>query len=301
MLRSVLPDRGGSSRERLRGISRVLKLSSFFFLNPIALVSTFWAITLPGSRVLLFPLLGIVSVLVGAAGAFAAIRILKSPPEKAGSIFTCGSFSNIVTMGGLVAFTMFREEGYALVQLFAILMSPTYYLIGYPVSENIAKGKKRVFRIDTSNVRENPYLLIPLAAITVGVVVRLTGIPRPELLGEIVSILVPCIAGILGFSIGLTLKFSDISSYPREIAAVAVIRHLLVPAVIIPLGASLGFSSVSGGMALKVITIVSCMPVAFNALVPPAIYGFDLDLANSAWIVSTGALVVILPVLFLVL
>ena len=43
------------------------------------------------------------------------------------------------------------------------------------------------------------------------------------------------------------------------------------------------------------------MPVAFNALVPPSIFGFDLDLANSAWIVTTGLLAVIVPVLYLTL
>ena len=43
------------------------------------------------------------------------------------------------------------------------------------------------------------------------------------------------------------------------------------------------------------------MPVAFNALVPPAIFGFDLDLANSAWIVTTASLIVIVPALYFVL
>jgi predicted permease len=43
------------------------------------------------------------------------------------------------------------------------------------------------------------------------------------------------------------------------------------------------------------------MPVAFNALVPPVVYGFDLDLANSAWIITTLGLLVILPVLYVLL
>ena len=55
------------------------------------------------------------------------------------------------------------------------------------------------------------------------------------------------------------------------------------------------------GLPFKVLVVVSFMPVAFNALVPPALYGFDLDLANSAWIVTTLALLVIVPGLYLVL
>ena len=52
---------------------------------------------------------------------------------------------------------------------------------------------------------------------------------------------------------------------------------------------------------MMVLVIVSVMPVAFNALVPPVVYGFDLDLANSAWIVTTLGLIVILPVIYFVL
>ncbi|WP_303996728.1 hypothetical protein [Desulfovibrio piger] len=43
------------------------------------------------------------------------------------------------------------------------------------------------------------------------------------------------------------------------------------------------------------------MPVAMTALVPPALFGLDVDMANALWIFSTLALVVILPVLYFVL
>jgi predicted permease len=42
------------------------------------------------------------------------------------------------------------------------------------------------------------------------------------------------------------------------------------------------------------------MPTAFMALVPPVLYGFDLDLANSAWLVTTLALLIVFPILFLI-
>jgi predicted permease len=240
-------------------------------------------------------------VLLGAAAALAAIRLFKIPSEQAASVFTCGVFSNVVTFGGLVAYTMFAESGYGLVQLFTVLMSPAYYMIGYPVSSNIARGEERVLSLSWENLKENPYLVIPLAGIAAGVVLRFAGPPRPGIMGDLVGVLVPCVAGTLGLAIGLTLHLSRIGGYKREILIVLAIRHAVVPVLMIPLAWALGFGGVADGLALKVVAALSVMPVAFNALVPPAIYGFDLDLANSAWIVSTATLVVVLPVLFLVL
>ena len=285
----------------LGALSRFLKLASFFFMNPVAILSTFWGLSLPAPSVLAFPLLGVFSVLLGAAAALAAIRFYKVPDEQAASVFTCGVFSNVVTFGGLIAYTMFAESGYGLAQLFTVLMSPAYYMIGYPVSSNIARGEEHVLRLSSENLKENPYLAIPLLGIAAGVALRFAGPPRPEVMGPIVAVLVPCVAGTLGLAIGLTLQFSRIRGYRREILMVLAIRHLVVPLVMIPLAWALGFGGVAGGLALKVIIVMSVMPVAFNALVPPAIYGFDLDLANSAWLVSTSTLVVVLPVLFLAL
>jgi hypothetical protein len=285
----------------LGAASRFLKLVSFFFMNPVAILSTFWGMVLPAPSVLAFPLLGLFSVLLGAAAALAAIRVFKVPAEQAASVFTCGVFSNVVTFGGLIAYTMFAESGYGLVQLFTVFMSPAYYMIGYPVSSNIARGEEHVLRLSWENLKENPYLAIPLLAIVAGVALRLAGPARPEAMSTVVAVLVPCVAGTLGLAIGLTLRFSRIAGYRREILMVLAIRHAVVPLVMIPLAWALGFGGVAAGLALKVIVVLSLMPVAFNALVPPAIYGFDLDLANSAWIVSTATLVIVLPFLFLTL
>jgi predicted permease len=54
-------------------------------------------------------------------------------------------------------------------------------------------------------------------------------------------------------------------------------------------------------LPLKVVIILSSMPVAFNALIPPSIYDLDLDLANSCWFFTTALLIITLPMLLIVL
>jgi predicted permease len=284
----------------LPAISRRLKLLAFFILNPIAFISTFWGASMPDIRVLTLPLLGLASIFIGMAAAFAAIRVLKIEAFRAGSVFTCGTVANVLTIGGLVAYTFFREPGYFLVQLTNLTMYPAYFLLVYPISANVGLGRKPVFKVSVAGFKENPYLLLPLTATVIGVIIRLVGPPRPPLFADTVGFIVPSSAAVLGLSIGVTLHFSRVRSYLREVAAILIIRHVVLPAIMISLAILLRFADIADGLPLKITIILSTMPVAFSALVPPAIYGFDLDLANSAWMVSTALLIIIVPVLYAV-
>lgn len=103
------------------------------------------------------------------------------------------------------------------------------------------------------------------------------------------------------FAIGLGLRLSRVSCYAREAAALAAVKFVGVPVLLVPLAALAGLGSIDGGLPLRVVTVLSCMPVAMTALVPPALFGLDVDMANALWIFSTLALVVILPALSFVL
>jgi len=98
-------------------------------------------------------------------------------------------------------------------------------------------------------------------------------------------------------SVGLAFRFRRVGGYLRESASVAAIKFAAVPVLASTLAWSLGFGRIDGGLPLKVVMILSSMPVAFNALIPPSIYDLDLDLANSCWFVTTALLAIVLPVL----
>ncbi len=256
----------GVSMGRIRTVSKYLKITAFFVLNPIAIFNSFWKLTLPSLNIIALPLLGILSIVIGAGSALIVIRLCDIPPHKAASVFVCGMLSNVLTLGGLIAFVMFGEEGYRIVLLFILFLSITYYLIGFPASDNIAKARPHYFKIDIRAVRQNPFLALPLMAVIAGVSINLSGLPRPAPLANLVAVVVPVTTVLLGLSIGITLRFSRIGGYRRE-----------------------------------VLVVLSFMPVAFSALVPPSIYGFDLDLANSAWVITTCGMVVVIPGFFLIL
>ena len=63
----------------------------------------------------------------------------------------------------------------------------------------------------------------------------------------------------------------------------------------------IGYAKIDKGLPLKVVMILSSMPVAFMALIPPSIYDLDLDLANSCWFFTTALLIFVLPCLLFIL
>lgn len=286
---------------RAGDISRTLKFTSIFVLNPIPIINSFWQLQLESGRLVLFPLLGLLSLATGGTAAVVVNRVFGIPPKRAASVFVASMFTNIVTFGGLTAFVFFGHDGYVFVQLFNMFVSLAYYAIGFPISEQLAMENRKGFAISPRVILDRPYLLAPITAIAIGIALNLLGVERPMLVERVSSVLIPFITGLLGLSIGLTLYFGKIADYAREITLISAIKFLVVPGVMIPLGLLLGFQHLADGIAFKVLVIVSVMPVAFNALVPPVMYGFDLDLANSAWIVTTLALPVILPILYVLL
>ena len=74
LIQIALTFRGTVSRERFLHLSKYLKLTAFFFLHPIAIVATFWKLSLDSVQLLLFPILGVFSVLVSGAAALLFIR-----------------------------------------------------------------------------------------------------------------------------------------------------------------------------------------------------------------------------------
>ncbi len=281
--------------------SRLLKLLAIFVLNPLPIANSFWRLSLVAGPLLAFPVLGVFSIAVGGAAAIAFNRIFRIPPKRAASVFTAGAFTNILSLGGLTVFAFFGHDAYALVPLFNTFISFSYYAVGFPLSHRLSMDDPAEFSFSARLIVERPYLLSPVIAMGIGLLLNVLDVPHPLVMDTVSSVLIPLASGLIGFSIGLTLFWGRIRNYLKEVALVAAIKFLVVPAIMIPLGIAIGLPGLLDGTAFKVLVILSVMPVAFNALVPPVVYGFDLDLANSAWIVTTLGLIPVLPIIYFVL
>jgi predicted permease len=149
-------------RARAGDISRIVKLTSIFVLNPIPIVNSFWQLQLESGRLALFPLLGLLSLATGGTAAVLVNRVFHIPPKRAASVFVASMFTNIVTFGGLTAFVFFGYDGYVFVQLFNMFVSLAYYAVGFPISEQLAMENRTGFAISPRIILDRPYLLAPI-------------------------------------------------------------------------------------------------------------------------------------------
>ncbi|MFA4906441.1 MAG: hypothetical protein WC645_08070 [Candidatus Margulisiibacteriota bacterium] len=282
---------------------KLLQKAALLGLHPVAIVGALWIVRIKDPGLMTLPFVGFFALLTGGLLALGAAHILKLEPKKTGAIFGCGSFTNIGSIGALVCFVFLGEAGFALVPIYKLFEDVSYYAIGFPIAKYYSGAKENDDRVAArlKGLLRDPFILTAVSSLIIGALLNLSGLERPAFYGLANAVLVPLATILLLTSIGLALRFSRIGDYLRECVSVSLIKFILVPVIIFMLAWTLGFGNMEGALPLKVVIILSSMPVAFNALIPPSIYGLDLDLANSCWFVTTALLVVVLPLLLLVL
>jgi predicted permease len=109
-------------------------------------------------------------------------------------MFNCGTFTNITSFGGLVAFMYYGEAGYALSALFKLFEPVIYFSIGFPLaklySDESATGSTTKLRIDVGALARDRVVMLPLLGIAAGAILNWSGVVRPAVLGQLMSPLV---------------------------------------------------------------------------------------------------------------
>lgn len=288
------------SMENLR---KLLQKTALLFFLPITTVGTLWIIKMDNIKIVALPFLGVFALFTGGILGLVAAKLLKLNRKDTGSMFTCGSFANIASIGGLVCYLFLGEEGFALVSFYAIFVQITYYVAGFPIaksfSSDITTNGSLVSQL--KKVFSDIFVVIALIYTTIGIFFNLSGIIRPVFYQAINAVFIPIQTILMLVSIGLAMKFGRVRNFTRECVVVSFIKFTLVPLIISSIAFLLGYGEIEEGLPLKVVIILSSMPVAFTALIPVSIYNLNLDMANSCWLVTTFSLILILPLLYYVI
>lgn len=283
-------------------LRKLLQKVALLFLNPVAIVGAIWVVSIKNVGLIALPFVGLFALLTGGALALGVARMLRLAPKKTGALYGCGSFTNIGSIGALICFVFIGETGFALVPIYKIFEELSYYAIGFPIAKYYSSSTHTEKVSDhLKNLARDPFILVALSSIVLGGILNLSGVSRPELYRTVISVFVPLATIMLLSSIGLAMKFRRVRDYLPECVSVSVIKFALVPVLATSLAYLLGFGKIEGGLPLQVVIILSSMPVAFNALIPPSIYDLDLDLANSCWFFTTAMLIFVLPALVFII
>ena len=286
----------------LEALRKGLQKTALLFVLPLTITSAIWVTRIQSVAIAALPILGVAAIMLGGVLALVAAKWMRLPPRQTGALYPCGSFTNIGSIGALVCFVFLGEEGFALVPIYKVFEEITYYGVGFPIAKYYSttgndndNGWGRIKHLAT-----DPFILVAMTSIVIGAVFNISRIPRPGIFGTVNAVFIPLGTGMLLISIGLSMRFSKMRSYLKPCLMVGLIKFAAVPLVISSAAFIIGYSHIDEGLPLKVVIILSSMPVAFNALIPPSIYDLDLDLANACWFFTTACLAWVLPVLLLV-
>ena len=284
-------------------LRKLLQKIALLFLNPVAIVGAVWVVAFSSIRLITIPFVGLLALFVGGSVTLGASGVMQLAPRRKGALFACGSSANIGSIGMLVCFVFLGEAGFALVPLYKVFEEVYYYTVVFPIAKyyGTVETEKTTAGRRLLGLLKDPFIIVAVSSLVAGALLNRSGIPRPEIYQTVNAVFIPLATILLLTSIGLALKFRRVTAYWKECITLSVIKFAAVPVVATSTAYFLGYGDISGGMPLKVVLILSSMPVAFNALIPPSIYDLDLDLANSCWFVTTSLLVLVLPILLWVL
>jgi len=273
-----------------------LQCTSMLGIMPVSTIGAIWIIPFGDLRVTLMPVLGASLLLLGGILGLAAATILKQEGIQKGVFYCCGSFANIGSIGGLASFLFFGEAGFAYLALYRMFEEMVYYAIGFPIARYYSGAGRGLHLGDRlAELLKDPFFLVATSSFFLGLLLNFSGVPRPDGYERLNSILVPLGIFMILVSVGLSIHFTGIRRYLVPSLAISLIKFIIIPLIGGTVGYFLGFHQIHDGLPLKIVLLASSMPVAFNTLVAASIYDLDLDLANTCWLITTAALVVVLP------
>lgn len=280
-------------------IRKTLQKIALLFFNPIAFLGAVWIVNLDDLKLIALPFIGITALVLGGFLAFLFAKFLRMSRKQTGAYIVAGSFTNIGSIGGLICFIFLGEAGFALITFYKLFELFSYYGIGFPIAKSYSSEVIEIesFTNRMKKVLLDPFMLVSLASIFIGFALNISGLERPGFYSTVNTFFVPTGTILLLSSIGMAMHFGRIGKYIKEGLLIALIKFVIVPAFATTLAYLVGFGEIDQGLPLKVVIILSSMPVGFIAMVPPTIYDLDVDLANANWLVTNFLLILVIPVL----
>lgn len=294
-------DKKGLPDQPLAVIRKRLQSAAIFFLLPLSAMLSLWGLPKPSKELLFLPCLGLISYIMGGFLALVSAKILKLSKVQTGSYYCCGTFTNIGAVGGLVCLLFLGENSIALVALYRLLEEIYYFGISFPAAARFSIKKTSDKKQKLSKLQVHPVLFIIVFALLSGIYLNYAEYHRPLFLGMAASVSMFFSSVFFLFAIGLTLKLSSVGIYWKEGLLMCVIKFFALPAIVTSAAFLFGLGIIENGLPLKTVFILSSMPVAMTALVPPSLFELDIHLANACWIITTSCLIFILPLLMFLL
>ena len=284
------------------------RLNSFIIKFNVTTVYTlqtllsFWVLPISVALFLLIPFSTLFVLLPGLIGALTFARKHKNMLNH-GSYIMSAMLSNLGTLGGVCAFILYGEQGFAYTQIVASCQNFMLVMICFPLAQHY---RNKFERKESSSSYNLKYLLskfisvnqISVIGIALGLLFNFYGIPRPQVFGHIFTFLVHFGAWTALIPVGYLINFSKARYYYSRVWDLALMHFVIVP-VIIYIAAKMLFDN---EILLNTLMICAITPTAINAVIASRLYRLNVNLAVASFMMTTAMfLCIIFPILFFVI
>ena len=207
--------------------------------------------------------------------------------------------SNMGTLGGLCAFILYDEIGFAVIMLVATFQNMLFIMICLPLAKYYrAKADLTSSEAHVKFSREMflTWNQLGVVGMIIGLALNFCGVARPESLGMIFNILIHVSAWAALLPVGFLMDFQQAKNwYARTISLVPLHFILLPLAVYFP--ARFFFDS---PMVINILLLAAAAPSAINSVLAARINRLNVDFTIASFLMTTAIFLLILfPAFFL--
>jgi len=266
-----------------------------WLIVPILTLLSFWTLRFNYDLIWL-PIFGIVLCVIPGAAAYFWVGAKYDNDLDRGSYILSAMLSNVGTLGGLCAFILYGEVGYAYTQLVVILQGGVTYMFCYPLAQyyyqRSVRGGQQPISLATVFLNLNQ---LPVLGLLLGTALYSAGVPRPAILGSFFDHLVHVAAWTALIPIGFSIDFTAMKQYYRGILDLIPIKFIITPVVTYFLAGLV----ISDTIERNTLLILASTPTAIGSVLAVKIHNLNINIATAAFILTTTVFIlVVYPALF---
>lgn len=277
----------------------LIKFNVIVIYTLLTLLS-FWVLPLTRELLFLLPFGALYVIVPGLIGALTFARRHKSLLNR-GAYVISAMLSNLGTLGGVCAFILYNEEGFAYTQIVGACQNILLVLVCFPLAQYYHEKHFAGNQVEHSQKWWQSLFSVnqmSILGIIAGLFLNANGIARPEILSEFFQGLVHFGAWIALLPVGFLINFSHTKYYYTRVWDLVFLRFLIMPAFIY-FASRIFFGD---RILLNTLLICAMAPTAINAVLTSRLYKLNVNLAITSFIMTTAIfLLVLFPALFFIL
>ena len=279
-------------------LNRLIRINIVAFFTLLSLFS-FWALPLTKDVLVLPFFFAFIILFPGFISWRFLGRRFHSSIDR-GTHLISALLSNIGTLGGICAYIIYGERGFAYAQIGGACQNLVLVLLAFPIAQYyylLHKSRGRAARLEARGflgllVSWNQLSILGMAA---GILLNAGGIVRPAVLSDAFSYIIHISAWFAMLPVGSLINFRRARHFVYLTLDMIFLRFLIVPLVTFAAARLL----ISDPIVQNSLVIFASVPAAINATLTARLYHLNVDYTIAVFLVTTVLyLCVIFPITF---